>query len=166
MAGKHSAKKRHSDAHAWLGAGVMSLGLGVALTAGSGVAHADSTNASVAGSPVTPSPGGSAATTSIRTTVSAQSVVTSTHANTPATAGAEPGTSVVSTKETVVRQLNPADTGDNDPKGDSTVASQLLGLGNNDPGLVPGPGLPDIPFLELGGGGGGLLSRIAGALGF
>jgi hypothetical protein len=165
MAGKHSAKKRHSEAHVWLGAGAMTLGLGVALAAGSGVAHADTTNASVAGSPVTPSTGGSAATTSIRTTVSAQSVVTSTNSDTPENAGPEQATSVVTNNKTVVRQMNPADTGDNDPRGDSTVASQLLGLANNDPGLGTGAGLPNIPFIELGGGGGGLLSKIAGALG-
>jgi len=44
----------------------------------------------------------------------------------------------------------------------------VLGLNNNDPALTSGiPGLgaaPNIPFIELGGGGGGLLSHIAGAL--
>ena len=162
MAGKHRAKKHQSEAYVWLGTGAMTLGLGVALAAGSGVAQADTTNASVSGSRVTPSPGRSAATTSIPTTVSAQSVSTSTHSSTPEVAGEEQATSIVSTKESVVRQMTPADTGDNDPRKDPTVVSQLLGLANNDPGLGVGP---DIPFIELGGGGGGLLSKIAGALG-
>ena len=169
MAGKHRAKKRQPEAYVWLGTGAMTLGLGVALAAGSGVAQADATNASVSGSGVTPSSGSSAATTSIHTTVSAQSVRTSTHSSTPEVAGEEQATEIVTTKDSVVRQMNSADTGDNDPRTDSTVASQLLGLDNNDLGLGLGPDIrlgPDIPFIELGGGGGGLLSRIAGALGF
>ena len=56
MAGKHRAKKRPAEAYVWLGTGAMTLGLGVALAAGSGVAQADTTNASVGGSGVTPSP--------------------------------------------------------------------------------------------------------------
>ena len=166
MAGKHRAKKRQPEAYVWLGTGAMTLGLGVALAAGSGVAQADTTNASVNGSRVTPSPGSSAATTLIRTTVSAQSVSTSTHSSTPEVAGEEQATSIVSTKDSVVRQMTPADTGDNDPRKDPTGVSQLLGLANNNPGLGGGPAIPDIPFIELGGGGGGLLSKIAGALGF
>ena len=89
MAGKHRAKKRQPEAYVWLGTGAMTLGLGVALAAGSGVAQADATNASVGGSGVTPSPGSSAATTSIRTTISAQSVNTSTNSSTPVVAGEE-----------------------------------------------------------------------------
>ena len=50
MAGKHRAKKRQPEAYVWLGTGAMTLGLGVALAAGSGVAQADTTNASVGGS--------------------------------------------------------------------------------------------------------------------
>ena len=120
MAGKHRAKKRQPEVYVWLGTGAMTLGLGVALAAGSGVAQADTTNASVSGSRVTPSPGSSAATTSIRTTVSAQSVSTSTHSSTPEVAGEEQATSIVSTKDSVVRQMTPADTGDNDPRDDPT----------------------------------------------
>ena len=117
MAGKHRAKKRQPEAYVWLGTGAMTLGLGVALAAGSGVAQADATNASVSGSGVTPSSGSSAATTSIRTTISAQSVNTSTqfiHAR-----GCGRGTSdrsIVTTKDSVVRQMDSADTGDNDPR--------------------------------------------------
>ena len=166
MAGKHRTKKRQPEAYVWLGTGAMTLGLGVALAAGSGVAQADTTNASVSGSRVTPSPGSSAATTLIHTTVSAQSVSTSTHSSTPEVAGEEQATSIVSTKDSIVRRMTPADTGDNDQRKDPTVVSQLLGLANNnDPGLGVGPDIPGIPFFELGGGGGGLLSKIAGALG-
>jgi hypothetical protein len=163
MAGKHRAKKRQPEAYVWLGTGAMTLGLGVALAAGSGVAQADTTNASVGG--VTPSPGSSAATTSIRTTISAQSVNTSTNSSTPVVAGEENATSIVTTNDSVVRQMDPADTGDNDAGGDSTLAGDLLGLNNTDSGILGVDAGPSIPFIELGGGGGGLLSRIAGALG-
>ena len=163
MAGKHRAKKRQPEAYVWLGTGAMTLGLGVALAAGSGVAQADTTNASVGG--VTPSPGSSAATTSIRTTISAQSVNTSTNSSTPVVAGEENATSIVTTNDSVVRQMDPADTGDNDAGGDSTLAGDLLGLNNPDSGILGVDAGPSIPFIELGGGGGGLLSTIAGALG-
>ena len=163
MAGKHRAKKRQPEAYVWLGTGAMTLGLGVALAAGSGVAQADTTNASVGG--VTPSPGSSAATTSIRTTISAQSVNTSTNSSTPVVAGEENATSIVTTNDSVVRQMDPADTGDNDAGGDSTFAGDLLGLNNPDSGILGVDAGPSIPFIELGGGGGGLLSTIAGALG-
>ena len=167
MAGKHRAKKRQTEAHVWLGTGAMTLGLGVALAAGSGVAQADTTNASVAGSGVTPSPESSAATTSIRTTISAQSVNTSTHSSAPVVAGEENATSIVTTNESVVRQMNPADVGDNDARDDSGLAADLLGLDNAGSGILGGDVGPSIPFIELGGGGGGgLLSSIAGALGF
>ena len=166
MAGKHRAKKRPAEAYVWLGTGAMTLGLGVALAAGSGVAQADTTNASVGGSRVTPSPGSSAATTSIRTTISAQSVNTSTNSSTPVVAGEENATSIVTTSDSVVRQMDSADTGDNDAGGDSTLAGDLLGLNNPDSGILGVDAGPSIPFIELGGGGGGLLSRIAGALGF
>ncbi len=167
MAGKHRAKKRQAEAYVWLRTGAVTLGLGVALAAGSGVAQADSTNASVVGSGVgvTPSQDSSAATTSIRTTVSAQSVNTSSHSSTPVVPGEDGATSVVRTSESVVRQMDPADTGDNDA-GDSGLASDLLGLGDPGSGILGGGAGPSIPFIELGGGGGGLLSRIAGALGF
>ena len=164
MAGKHRAKKRQPEAYVWLGTGAMTLGLGVALAAGSGVAQADTTNASVGGC-VTPSPGSSAATTSIRTTISAQSVNTSTNSSTPVVAGEENATSIVTTNDSVVRQMDPADTGDNDAGGDSTLAGDLLGLNNPDSGILGVDAGPSIPFIELGGGGGGLLSTIAGALG-
>jgi hypothetical protein len=61
--------------------------------------------------------------------------------------------------------MNPADTGDNDA-GDSGLASDLLGFNNSGSGILGVDAGPSIPFIELGGGGGGLLSRIAGALGF
>ena len=168
MTGKHRTK-RQTAAYVWLGMGAITLGLGAALAAGSGVAQADITGWTVNGSRVSPSPGNSAATTSIRTTLSAQSVHTSTYSSTPVDAGVDTPTSIVSTKESVVRQLSPADTGDNDPRGDSTLTSRLLGPGNDGLGLPSGiPGLgaaPSIPFFELGdGGGGGLLSTLAGAL--
>jgi len=171
MAGKHRAKKathRQTDAYVWLGTGAITLGLGVALAGGSGIAQADTTNTVVSGPRVSPSPENSAATTSIRTTISAQSVDTSTHSSTPVIAGEENATSIVTTKDSVVRQMNPADTGDNDAGPAPTLTETVLGLNNNDPALTSGiPGLdaaPNIPFIELGGGGGGLLSRIAGAL--
>jgi hypothetical protein len=164
MAGKHRAKKterRQREAYVWLGTGAVTLGLGVALTAGSGVAQADTTSSTVIGPRVSPSPANGAATTSIRTIVSAQSVRTSTHSSTPVVAGEEKATTIVSTKDSVVRQLNPADTGDNDASGDSTLTSELLGLDNDVPGLGA---VPSIPFFELGGGGGGLVSKLAHAL--
>ena len=167
MAGKHRAKKRQPEAYVWLGTGAMTLGLGVALAAGSGVAQADATNASVSGSGVTPSSGSSAATTSIHTTISAQSVHTSTQFI--RARGCGRGTSdieIVTTNDSVVRQMDMADTGDNDAGGDSTFAGDLLGLNNPDSGILGVDAGPSIPFIELGGGGGGLLSRIAGALGF
>ena len=166
MAGKHRAKKRQPEAYVWLGTGAMTLGLGVALAAGSGVAQADATNASVSGSGVTPSSGSSAATTSIHTTVSAQSVRTSTHSSAPEVAGEEQATEIVTTNDSIVRRMNIADTGDNDSRTDSTFAGDLLGLNNPDSGILGLDAGPSIPFIELGGGGGGLLSRIAGALGF
>ena len=165
MAGKHRAEKRQPEVYVWLGAAAMTLGVGVALAAGSGVAQADTTNASVGGSRVTPPPGSSAATTSIRTTISAQSVNTSTHSSTPVVAAEENATSIVTTNDSVVRQMDPVDTGDNDAGGDSILAGDLLGLSNADSGILGVDAGPAIPFIELGGGGGGLLSRIAGALG-
>lgn len=173
MAGKHRAKKtqRHqTEAHVWLGTGAITLALGVALAGGSGVAQADSTGSAGSGPRVSPSPGNSAATTSIRTTISAQSVNTSTHSSAPAAAeGEETATSIVSTRESVVRAQNPAVTGDNNPGPGPTLAETIIGLNNGDPEAVSGiPGLEavqDIPFIELGGGGGGgLLATIAGAL--
>ena len=151
-----------------LGRAPVSLALGVALTGGSGVAHADTTNSTVSGSRVSP-PGNSAATTSIRTTISAQSVNTSTHSSTPKLAGDEKrATSIVSTKESVVRKQNPAVTGDNNPGPGLTLAEAVIGLSQGDLGVISGiPGLEavtDIPFIDLGGGRGGLLSKIAGAL--
>jgi hypothetical protein len=172
MAGKHRAKKtarRQTEAYVWLGTGAITLALGVALTGGSGVAQADTSSAG-SGPRVSPSPGNSAATTSIRTTVSAQSVHTSTHSSTPAAAGGgeERATSIVSTRESVVRKQDPAVTGDNNPGPGPTLAETVIGLNNGDPEVISGiPGLEavkDIPFIELGGGGGGLLSKIAGAL--
>ena len=174
MAGKHRATKserRQTEAYVWLGTGAITLGLGVAIAGGSGVAQAEPTNSEVSGSGVAPSQGNSAGTTTIRTTVSAQSVNTSSPSSTPAVvedenAGEEQATSVVTTKDSIVRQQDPAETGDNDAGPAPTLTETLLGLNNNDPALTSGiPGLdaaPNIPFIELGGGGGGLLSRIAG----
>jgi hypothetical protein len=172
MAGKHRAKKtqrRQTEAYVWLGTGAITLALGVALTGGSGVAQADTTSSAGSGPRVSPSPGNSAATTSIRTTISAQSVNTSTHSSTPAAAGGEEtATTVVSTRESVVRNPNPPVTGDNNPGPGPTLAETIIGLNQGDPAAISGiPGLEavnDIPFIELGGGGGGLLSKIAGAL--
>lgn len=169
MSGKHRAKKRQAEAYVWLGTGAMTLGLGVALSVGSGVAQADVTNASVVGSDSSGSQENSAATTSIRTTISALSVNTSTHSSTPVVAREEDADSVVTTtSESLVRRVNPADTGDNDAGGDSSFAADLLGLDNSGSGILGGGAGPSIPFIELGGGGGGggLVSRIAGALGF
>ena len=171
MAGKHRAKKteRHqTEAYVWLGTGAITLGLGVALAAGSGVAQADTTGSTVNGPRVSPSPGNSAATTSIRTTLSAQSVHTSTHSSTPVDAGVERPTSIVSAKESVVPQSSRADTGDNDATGDSTLTSQLLGLDTTIWGFLPV--FRDLMLLRLfrssswAVGGGGLLSKLAGAL--
>ncbi len=172
MAGKHRAKKterRQTEAYVWLGTGAMTLALGVALTGGSGVAQADTTSSAGSGPRVLPSPGNSAATTSIRTTISAQSVNTSTHSSTPAAAGGDKrATSIVSTRESVVRAQDPAVTGDNNPGPGPTLAETIIGLNNGDPEAISGiPGLEavkDIPFIELGGGDGGLLSKIVGAL--
>jgi hypothetical protein len=172
MAGKHRAEKTQrlqTEAYVWLGTGAITLALGVALTGGSAVAQADTTNSAGSGPRVSPSPGNSAATTSIRTTISAQSVNTSTHSSTPAAAGGEErATSIVSTRESVVRKQNPAVTGDNNPGPGPTLAETVIGLNQGDLGVISGiPGLEavkDIPFIELGGGGGGLLSTIAGAL--
>jgi hypothetical protein len=122
MAGKHRATKserRQTEAYVWLGTGAITLGLGVAIAGGSGVAQAEPTNSEVSGSGVAPSQGNSAGTTTIRTTVSAQSVNTSSPSSTPAAvedenAGEEQATSVVTTKDSIVRQQDPAETGDND----------------------------------------------------
>ena len=131
MAGKHRAKKterRQTEAYVWFGTGAITLGLGVALAAGSGVAQADTTGSTVNGPLVSPSPGNSAATTSIRTTLSAHSVHTSTHSSTPVDAGV--GRSrIVRTTESAVPQSSRADTGDNDATGDSTLTSnQVIGI--------------------------------------
>jgi hypothetical protein len=171
MAGKHRASKterRPTEAYVWLGTGVVALAFGVALTAGPGVAHAD-TDSAAGGSRVSPSPGNSAPTTSIRTAISAQSVKTSTYSSTPAPAGGEKtATSIASSRETVVRKQNPAVTGGNNPGPGPTLAETVIGLNQGDLGVISGiPGLSavkDIPFIELGGGGGGLLSKIARAL--
>jgi hypothetical protein len=174
MAGKHRAKKtqrRQTEGYVWLGTGAVTLALGVALTGGAGVAHADTTNSTVSGSRFSP-PGNSAATTSIRTTISAQSVNTSTLSSTPKLAGdEESATSIVSTRESVVRNQNQTLFNQdqtliyhNNPGPAPTLAETVLGLNQGDRGVTSGiPGL-DIPFIELGGGGGGLLSKIAGAL--
>lgn len=67
-----------------------------------------------------------------------------------------------------MREQNRAVTGDNNPGPAPTLAERLIRAGQSDQGLTAGiPGLnsaPEIPFIELGGGGGGLLTRIAGAL--
>ena len=176
MAGKHRARniaRRNSGAYALLGTGALTLGLGVALTTGSGVAAADATNSEVSGSGVSPSSGQQPGTSTIRTTVSAQSVNTSTRSSVPVeesgTPTEEQTTSVVTNRDSVVRQLDPAATGDND-NDNPTLAETLIAGGSDGEGLTAGiPGFnsaPDIPFIELGGGGGGLLATIAGALGF
>jgi hypothetical protein len=168
MAGKHRATKtqrRQTEAYVWLGTGAVSLALGVAVTGGSGVAHADTTNSTVSGSRVSP-PGNSAATTRIPTTISAQSVNTSTYSSTPKLAGDEKtATSIVSTNERVVRNQDQTPLiFHNNPGPGPTFAETVIGLNQGDRGVISGiPGL-DIPFIELGGGGGGLLSTIAGAL--
>lgn len=177
MVGKHRAKKTgrlQTEAYTLLGAGAVALGLGAALTAGTGVAQADPNNAAVSGSGAGSSTGSGPGTTTIRTTVSAQSVNTSTHSTTPAdnTEGGAPqdvGTSVVTTKDSVVREANsvPEFAGDNDEGPPPTLREALLGQADQNPEGLGIPGFdaaPNIPFIELGGGG-GLLSKIAGALG-
>jgi hypothetical protein len=90
-------------------------------------------------------------------------VNTSTYSSTPKLAGDEKSaTSIVSTNERVVRRQNPAVTGDNNPGPGPTLSETVIGLNQGDLGVISG--IPDIPFIELGGGGGGLLSKIAGAL--
>lgn len=167
--GRHRAEPSHSDAYVWLGTGALTLGLGVALTGGAGIAQADTASSNAGGPRVTHTTPG-AATKSIRTVLSAQTVSNSSPSAT--SAGAK-STSFVSTKDSVVRQLNPADTGDNSAgPGDSSLASQLIGLGGDSDVTGLGSGIsglssgPDIPFIELGGGGGGggLVSKIAKAL--
>ncbi|WP_319449155.1 MULTISPECIES: hypothetical protein [unclassified Mycobacterium] len=83
----------------------------------------------------------------------------------PAADGART-TSVVNTRESVVREQNPAITGDNNPGPGPTLAETVIGLNNGDLGVISRiPGANSIPFIDLGGGGGGgLLSKIAGAL--
>lgn len=173
MAGKHRTKKaerRQAETYVWLGTGAFTLALGVALAGGSGVANADTASSTTGGSRVSPSPGKSAATTSIRTSISAQSVNTGTHSSKPKPATEEKrATSVVSTKDSVVRNQNPSATGNNDGGPPPTLAETAIGLNNGDLSVLSGiPGLEgvsNIPFIELGGGGGGgLLSKIAGAL--
>lgn len=175
MAGKHratSTSRPHTETYAWLCGGVMTLGLGIALTTGSGVAAADRTNSEVSGSGVSPSSGSQPWTKTIRTSINAQSVNKSTYASVPetesGTSGEEQPTSVVSFRDSVVREQNLAGTGDNDSAPAPTLAETLIGAGQNAQGLTSGiPVLnsaPDIPFIELGGGGSGLLSKIAGAL--
>src|SRR5258707_7557107 len=156
MAGKHRAKKtqrRQTEAYVWLGTGAATLALGVALTGGSGVAHADTTNSTVSGSRVSP-PGNSAATTSIRTTISAQSVNTSTHSSTPKPAGdEETATSFVSTNESVVRNqdqtLHTPLIFHNNPGPRPTLAETVIGLNQGDPGVISGIPALNIPFIEL-----------------
>ena len=131
MAGKHRAKtvRRQPEAYVWLGTGAITLALGAALVGGSGVASADTTGSTNSGSRVSP-PGKSGPTTSIRTTVSAQSVNTSTHSSRPApkpAQGEDRTTSVVSHKDSVVRDQNPAVTGDNNPGPGPTVAETVIG---------------------------------------
>ncbi len=171
MAGKHRAKKTgrlHTEAYALLGTGAVTLGLGVALTAGTGVAQAEPNNAAVSGPGAGPSTGNVPGTTAIRTIVSAQSVNTSTHSTTPANiaegdAPQDVATSVVTTRDSVVPKADPVPdfAGDNNPGPSQT----LLDLSQQNPdGLVGIPGFnaaPGIPFFPLGGGG-GLLSKILG----
>jgi hypothetical protein len=172
MAGKHRARttaRRHIEAYALLGTGAITLGLGVALTTGSGVAAADSTNSAVSGSSGSEPP-----TKIITTTISAQSVNTSTYGSAPGAETGPPneeqGTSVSTSSDRRVRELPSAVTGDNNPGPGPTIAETLTGLGQNDQGLTAGiPELnvaPNLPIIWPGGGGGGLLAKIAGALGF
>lgn len=143
--GRHRAPRRSTGLHAWLGTGVVALGVGAALTAGAGVAQADT------GSGPRVSPSGPGPQTTIRTIVRA-TTITSESASTP----------FVSTKDSVVTKPGPADIGDNDddsPTGLPSLSSQLVVMENGVPGLE---NVPSVPFLELGGG--GLLSKIAGVL--
>jgi hypothetical protein len=170
--GRHRAEQRHSDAYVWLGTGAITLGLGAALATGSGVAQADT--GSVSNGPRVSTQNGGAATSSIRTVVSAHTVRSSSPSESSLETSTAKPTSFVSVKQSIVRQQGPAQTGlvsDNDkPAADSGLVSKLLGLDGGEPGLDSGvPGLnfgPSIPFIELGGGGGGggLVSKIAGAL--
>jgi hypothetical protein len=172
MAGKHRAKTtgRQTEVYAWLGTGAVTLALGAALAGGSGVASADTASTTATGPRV--SPPGNASTTAIRTTISAQSTNTSTHSPKPKptpVGGERSATSVVSSKDSVVRNQNPAVTGDHNPGPSPTLAETAIALNNGDLGTlaqVPGLGaINNIPFIDLaGGGGGGLLSKIAGAL--
>jgi hypothetical protein len=173
MAGKHRARttaRRRTEAYALFGTGAITVGLAVALTTGTGVAAADSTNSAVSGSSGSEPP-----TKVITTTISAQSVNTSTYGSAPGAETGPPneeqGTSVSTSSERVVRDHpDQAVTGDNNPGPGPTIAETVIGLGQNDQGLTAGiPGLnvaPNLPIIWPGGGGGGLLSRIAGALGF
>ncbi len=171
MAGRHRAKtqRRQPEAYVWLGTGAVSIALGVALTGGSGVANADTASSSSSGSRAS-SPGKSAPTTSIRTTISAHSVNTSTHSSTPKPTGPDKSaTSVVKSSESVVRKQNPTATGSDGGGPSPTLAETVIGLNQGDLGVISKiPGLEatkNIPFIDLGGGGGGgLLSKIAGAL--
>lgn len=172
MAGKHRAKtqRRQPEAYVWLGTGAVSIALGVALTGGAGVANADTASSSSSGSRVS-SPGKSGPTTSIRSTISAHSVNTSTHSSAPKPTGAgteRSATSVVKSSESVVRKQNPTATGSDGGGPSPTLAETVIGLNQGDLGVISKiPGLEatkNIPFIDLGGGGGGLLSKIAGAL--
>jgi hypothetical protein len=93
-------------------------------------------------------------------------VNTSTYSSTPKPAADEQSTtSFVSTRESVVRNQdqNPL-IFHNNPGPGPTLAETVIGLNQGDQGIISGiPGI-DIPFIELGGGGGGLFSTIAGAL--
>jgi hypothetical protein len=121
----------------WLGAGALALGLGAALTTGAGVAQADT------GSGPNVSRANDGPQTSIRTVVRATTI----------RSGA-PSSSFESTKESVVsRPASPA-VGDNDNEPSLEIA-QLV-LQSSVPGLDTG-----LEFPFLGGGPGGLLSRIA-----
>jgi hypothetical protein len=94
--------------------------------------------------------------------------VTSPSTSAAAGRGEERATSVVTTRESVVRKQGSAVTGDNNPGPGPTLAETIIGLNNGDPEAIAGipglEGLKDLPFIELGGGGGGLLAKIAGAL--
>lgn len=158
--GRHRARNRHSGACVWLGTGVLTLGVGVALTGASGIAQADTTSSTVNG----PSnPGGK----SIRTVLSAQTVTSSSPED--GGSGGATSNSIVSVKDSVVSSVNPANPGSNDnnnPSG-SSLTSQLLGLNGDSSGLgvaLPdlGTNAPSVPFFDFGGG--GLASKIAHAL--
>jgi len=138
--GRHRTPPRHSEASVWLGAGALALGLGAALTTGAGVAQADT------GSGPHTSRANDGPQTSIRTVVRATTIRSGT-----------PSSSFESTKESVVSRPASPSVGDNDNEPSLEIA-QLV-LQSSVPGLNTGP---EIPFL--GGGQGGLLSSIAGAL--